>query len=224
MQRIGAAHSFKVALCGRSGVGKTTLWHAMLDPDECSAAATMAPHPSTIGTDVRPLTVGDTQLTLWDTAGQERFGAVTRLVYRNAHAVIFVYDVCDRASFDAAIDVLAPAIDGARTADGRAPWVIVVGNKADLPGERRVPTDEAAALARRHVYSFMETSAKTRDNVRQLVHLLADTLVEEAQRRTTIGAATPATVATPRGSLPHGQQIGLATPAAAPPRSEGCTC
>jgi Ras-related protein Rab-33B len=42
------------------------------------------------------------QLQIWDTAGQERFRqSLVKQYYRNAHAVLFVYDVTDHASFDA---------------------------------------------------------------------------------------------------------------------------
>jgi len=37
---------------------------------------------------------------IWDTAGQERFKSITKAYYRGAHAVLFVYDVNNRESFD----------------------------------------------------------------------------------------------------------------------------
>ena len=36
---------------------------------------------------------------LWDTAGQERFGTITKSCYRGCNAVLLVYDVCNRKSF-----------------------------------------------------------------------------------------------------------------------------
>lgn len=40
------------------------------------------------------------KLQIWDTAGQERFHNVTRTYFRGAAAVLLVYDICDRESFD----------------------------------------------------------------------------------------------------------------------------
>ncbi len=37
---------------------------------------------------------------IWDTAGQERFRAITKAYYRNSQAIIVVYDVNNRESFD----------------------------------------------------------------------------------------------------------------------------
>jgi len=37
---------------------------------------------------------------IWDTAGQERFKSITKAYYRGSHAVLFVYDVNNRESFD----------------------------------------------------------------------------------------------------------------------------
>ncbi len=37
---------------------------------------------------------------LWDTAGHERFRSITQSFYKNASAVILVYNVCERKTFD----------------------------------------------------------------------------------------------------------------------------
>ena len=36
----------------------------------------------------------------WDTAGQERFRTITTSYYKGAQAIIIVYDVTDKDSFD----------------------------------------------------------------------------------------------------------------------------
>lgn len=38
--------------------------------------------------------------TIWDTAGAERYRTITSNYYRNSNAIIFVYDVTERSSFD----------------------------------------------------------------------------------------------------------------------------
>ncbi|KAM5198436.1 ras-related protein Rab-26 isoform 5-T5 [Hipposideros larvatus] len=40
------------------------------------------------------------KLQIWDTAGQERFRSVTHAYYRDAHALLLLYDVTNKASFD----------------------------------------------------------------------------------------------------------------------------
>lgn len=40
------------------------------------------------------------KLMIWDTAGQERYRAITKAYYRNSNAIIVVYNVNYRESFD----------------------------------------------------------------------------------------------------------------------------
>jgi GTPase SAR1 family protein len=40
------------------------------------------------------------KLTIWDTAGQEKFKSITKDYYRDADAIVIVYDVNNRESFD----------------------------------------------------------------------------------------------------------------------------
>lgn len=48
------------------------------------------------------VTVDDTpiKLQIWDTAGQERFRSVTHAYYRDAHALLLLYDVTNKTSYD----------------------------------------------------------------------------------------------------------------------------
>ena len=40
------------------------------------------------------------KLQIWDTAGQERFRSVTHAYYRDAQALLLLYDVTNQSSFD----------------------------------------------------------------------------------------------------------------------------
>uniref|UniRef100_A0A8D2PDQ4 RAB26, member RAS oncogene family n=1 Tax=Zosterops lateralis melanops TaxID=1220523 RepID=A0A8D2PDQ4_ZOSLA len=88
-----------VMLVGDSGVGKTCLLVRFKD-----GAFLAGSFISTVGIDFRNkvLTVDGVKvkLQIWDTAGQERFRSVTHAYYRDAHALLLLYDVTNKASFD----------------------------------------------------------------------------------------------------------------------------
>lgn len=77
-----------------------------------------------------------------------------------------MYSVTDRESFARAAywaGELARAAAGDRTSS--PPVTVLVGNKADLEGDRVVTAEEGAALAADNGMLFAETSAKTAEGV-----------------------------------------------------------
>ncbi|KIJ44245.1 hypothetical protein M422DRAFT_252256 [Sphaerobolus stellatus SS14] len=116
------------------------------------------------------------KLQCWDTAGTESFRSITRSYYRGACGALVVYDVTSRESFEHARSWLA---DVRQYADPNLSCILV-GNKVDLcdspesePSltsmsrrKRREVTRETAELwAKEEGMLFIETSAKSGDNV-----------------------------------------------------------
>nr|CAI5835939.1 unnamed protein product [Callosobruchus analis] len=132
---------FKVIVIGDSGVGKTSLTYRFCEGKYLDAAE------ATIGVEFRSKTVnidGEDirQLQLWDTAGQERhLASMIRCYYRNAHAIIFMYDITNRATFEN----LKRWIDESNQNCLDDVPRILVGNKCDGPS--LVPTNEAQHFA-----------------------------------------------------------------------------
>ncbi|KAF2980479.1 hypothetical protein EK904_006053 [Melospiza melodia maxima] len=91
---------------------------------------------------------------IWDTAGQERFRSVTHAYYRDAQALLLLYDITSRMSFD--------------------------NIRADVSSERAVRTEDGASLAREYGVPFMETSAKTGMNVELAFLAIAKELKQRA--------------------------------------------
>ncbi|XP_004692228.1 PREDICTED: ras-related protein Rab-26 isoform X8 [Condylura cristata] len=147
-------------LVGDSGVGKTCL--LVRFKDGAFLAGTFI---STVGIDFRNkvLDVDGTKvkLQIWDTAGQERFRSVTHAYYRDAHALLLLYDVTSRASFDNTKAWLAEIQEHAQ----HDVVLMLLGNKVDSSQGRAVKREDGEKLAREYGLPFMETSAKTGLNV-----------------------------------------------------------
>jgi small GTP-binding protein len=104
------------------------------------------------------------KLQIWDTAGQERFRAVTRSYYRGAAGAIIVYDISNRDSFSH----VQQWLNDAQQLAGEHICMMVVGNKADLQGEREVTFLEASRVAQEAEVLFLETSALTGEGVEDI--------------------------------------------------------
>ncbi|XP_054112432.2 ras-related protein Rab-37 isoform X5 [Callithrix jacchus] len=128
----------KVMLLGDSGVGKTCFLIQFKD-----GAFLSGTFIATVGIDFRNklVTVDGmrVKLQIWDTAGQERFRSVTHAYYRDAQALLLLYDITNKASFD--------------------------NIRADMSSERVIRSEDGETLAREYGVPFLETSAKTGMNV-----------------------------------------------------------
>ena len=88
------------------------------------------------------------------------------MYYRNANGALLVYDVSNQASFDH----LPDWIEELENMTGPIP-TILVGNKIDLP--RVVTREMGEKFAKEHKFLFIETSAKSGDNVDKAFERLA---------------------------------------------------
>uniref|UniRef100_A0A8C2AY82 RAB26, member RAS oncogene family n=1 Tax=Cyprinus carpio TaxID=7962 RepID=A0A8C2AY82_CYPCA len=146
--------SVQVMLVGDSGVGKTCLLVRFKD-----GAFLAGSFISTVGIDFR--VSRELEIHIWDTAGQERFRSVTHAYYRDAHALLLLYDVTNKASFDNIKAWLTEIHEFAQ----QNVVIMLLGNKADATHERVVKREEGEKLAKEFGVPFMETSAKSGLNV-----------------------------------------------------------
>ena len=188
--------SAKAVLCGDSGVGKTSLlvrfsqnlfasskatigrrcgpqtwWHGSCSTREPSVTPSAGVD---LQTQLLALPGGTTlKLQVWDTAGQEQFQSLTSSYFRRAHAVVLVYDVNNRASFNALarwmgeIDRLAPV----------EVCKMVVGAKSDTGVVADVSEAEAADFAAKHGALCERCSARDATNVREMFERLGAKIV-----------------------------------------------
>ncbi|XP_063694804.1 uncharacterized protein LOC134826390 [Bolinopsis microptera] len=161
----------KLLLVGDSSVGKSCI---MLRYSDDLYTGT---YISTIGVDFKVKTVQQDGLTvklmIWDTAGQEKFRSITASYYRDAHAVMVVYDTTRPSTFDHVhkwlIEIESACQDIVK---------ILVGNKADSP-LRKVSSEKGEECADQYSLPFYETSAKLNLNITEAFTDLVDQALEK---------------------------------------------
>jgi len=117
------------------------------------------------------------KLQIWDTAGQERFRSVTRSYYRGAAGCILVYDITSRESYNH----LSTWLSDARALATSQLAIVLVGNKIDLQEDREVTFLEASRFAQENDLLFLETSAKSGENVEEVFIKCAKTILNKIE-------------------------------------------
>ena len=159
--------NLKILLTGNGGVGKTSMIHRLVK-DEFSTTI-----EQTIGVEFLAynMEIDDkkVKLQLWDTAGQEQYRALGKIYYRNAIGVLCVFSIIDHNSFLALKDWLKDV----RMLCHPNAKIIIVGNKADLSEERQITESEIQSLCSSYSVEYIESSAKTGQNVKETFYRLA---------------------------------------------------
>lgn len=153
--------NWRVAVLGDGGVGKTAL--AVQFTLNCFVET----YDPTIEDAYRKQLVVDNRMCfveVIDTAGQEEYATLRDQWVREGQGFILVYSIASRSTFER-LETFRQSMRRVKRGD---PIFMLVGNKCDKTYEREVSKDEGAALARQFGCEFIETSAKTAQNVERL--------------------------------------------------------
>ena len=111
---------------------------------------------------------------MWDTAGQERYQSLGVAFYKGAECCILVYDITNAKSFQALTNWKNEFLNQAAPKNPDTFPFIVLGNKADREGERKVPVAKAKAWCKEMGdLPHFETSAQEQTNVKDAFELAA---------------------------------------------------
>ena len=146
--------SFKIIIVGDSSTGKSCFVNkAVKNIFEEN-------YYSTVGFDFFTFDekINDTviKLQIWDTPGNEIYRSLIKGFYKNVSLFIILYSIDDKQSFDNIKIWLADA-----KIKNPNDKIILVGNKSDLEGSRKIQKYEGMNFAKEHnLDMFFEVSAK----------------------------------------------------------------
>ena len=144
----------KAILVGSSGVGKTNLINVSIGQEFNESSK-----PTNCCSLIQKyLEINNIKYTinLWDTMGQEAYKGLSKLFFREAQIVIFVYDITSKESFENLEDWIKMANDVINEDYISA----IIGNKNDLYLKSQVSEEEAREYALGKKMKFRLVSAK----------------------------------------------------------------
>jgi Ras-related protein Rab-1A len=161
----------KILVLGDSAVGKTSLSLQYVEnyfPES---------YISTVGVEYKnkPVKLNNTNILLqiWDTCGQERYKSLSKTFMKGADGILFVYDISNKQTFDHIKDWIMESQNSNNEFKK-----IIVGNKIDLPPERRKVSQEVLTkYSNDKKIQGIETSAKSGENVEKAFLMLTKLII-----------------------------------------------
>ena len=163
----------KALLLGDAAVGKTSLIKQFIK------GSFAKDYKMTIGTDIFTKDVVTDEhtitLSIWDIAGQERFKFFRQSFYRGSSGAMVVFDLTRYPTFNPNVVNWLKELWGFT---GRIP-IILIGNKVDLADLRNVRKADVEGFAGKIPCKYIETSAKTGEQVDEAFTDLAKAMLDK---------------------------------------------
>ena len=159
---INFNYLLKYVIIGDSGVGKSNILLRYVNN------VFSEEFKSTVGVEfgAKNIEINENKyrIQIWDTAGQENFRSIARAYYKNSVCACIVYDITNHSSFES----IQSWIDDCKKQSPKSVLMVLVGNKKDLENKREVSYEEGESYAKAHDMLFMETSAKTGEQISEI--------------------------------------------------------
>lgn len=163
----------KIVLIGDSFVGKTSLINSLIKNNMEETKPTIgSQHHKYIFTNTNKKEIN---LDIWDTAGQERFRSVIPMYYKGAKAILVVFDITNKDTFEGAKKWIQEIEQ-----TNKITSIILVGNKIDLIPQRQVDENAINDYTNAKNILYYECSAKENLNVENIFQTIGNAIpVEE---------------------------------------------
>ena len=125
------------------------------------------------------------KLSVIDTNGQEKYRALPLNYFKKADVVLFVFALNDSGSFEK----IGQWIDRFKNNNGKnVKKMFLIGNKSDLV--KVIGQKEIDDFANKYGLTYMETSAKTKNQINELFTIIAEEAYEELERKSSMSVGT----------------------------------
>ena len=125
------------------------------------------------------------KLSVIDTNGQEKYRALPLNYFKKADVVLFVFALNDSGSFEK----IGQWIDRFNNNNGKnVKKMFLIGNKSDLV--KVIEQKEIDDFANKYGLTYMETSAKTKNQINELFIIIAEEAYEELERKSSMSVGT----------------------------------
>ena len=121
------------------------------------------------------------KLSVIDTNGQEKYRALPLNYFKKADVVLFVFALNDSVSFEK----IGQWIDRFNNNNGKnVKKMFLIGNKSDLV--KVIEQKEIDDFANKYGLTYMETSAKTKNQINELFTIIAEEAYEDLERKSSM--------------------------------------
>jgi small GTP-binding protein len=114
----------------------------------------------------------------YDTTGQEKYKSISLNMIKNANGIILMYDITKRKSFDS----INEWIESVKNVKGSNFPMILLGNKIDEEGDRKISKEEGEKLAKNFDIDFFEISNRDGININEAGLAMINKIIEYRQK------------------------------------------
>lgn len=163
----------KISILGKGVVGKTSIAFKMrnFDQDLTDDHYPTIEERLTFTYEYKEKPI---DIELLDTAGEDDYKNMMDVWIEYGDCILLVFSLTSKSTFDA-LDVIYQRI---RKIKGDKVYLLMIGNKNDLK-EREVNNEDAIAKAKKWNCSYLETSAKTGNNIMKILDILFDKMEKD---------------------------------------------
>ena len=175
--KMSKGYIVKIIILGDDGVGSTTLLSRGATP--LLLALEGREKISGVGHYSKNIKIEGKNITLqiWAISTQERFSFLRSGYYRGSNGGLFIFDLTSYESFEH----LPKWIEEVRSNVMSDTPLLLIGNKSDLTDSRLVSKEEIKKFAQNININYIETSAKTGENVEKVFEALTIQILKRLQ-------------------------------------------